>query len=144
MNALNMRFEAPEAKNRWDSPLFVVKTEVNLPFDEIENSLFNKRAPPPNKSTLNKALSDANYLQDIDKTTQEILAVLMDLQKNGLAGDNITVPNASDKVTLVRPVSFAELRKWRQQFMTYIKMHPPSDVSKIGNMFVQYLNNMMN
>ena len=53
MNALNMRFEPPEAKNRWDSPLFTVKPEDTLPFEEIDNSLFNTRAPPPNKSTLN-------------------------------------------------------------------------------------------
>ncbi len=38
----------------------------------------------------------------------------------------------------------AELRKCRQQFLTYIKMHPPSDVSRIANMFVQYINNMSN
>ena len=53
LKALAMRFEAPETKNRWDSPLYQLKPEDKIPFEEIENSLFNKRAPPPNKSTLN-------------------------------------------------------------------------------------------
>ena len=50
---LEMRFEPPEAKNRWDSTLFTVKSNEDLPLVEIENVLFNQKAPPPNKSTLN-------------------------------------------------------------------------------------------
>ena len=86
---------------------------------------------------------------------------LVDLQKNQFAGDLITIPNSTEKVIitrfinsfnndcffqirLIRPISFPELRKWRQQFLTYIKMHSPNDTSKISNMFVEYINNMMN
>ncbi len=53
MEALNMRFEPPESKNRWDSTLFTIQTGDELPFDEISNVLFSQKAPPPNKSTLN-------------------------------------------------------------------------------------------
>ena len=48
-----MRFEPPEAKNRWDSALFTIQHGEELPLDEISNVLFNQKAPPPNKSTLN-------------------------------------------------------------------------------------------
>jgi tRNA uridine 5-carbamoylmethylation protein Kti12 len=48
-----MRFEPPEAKNRWDSTLFTVQSDQKLPLEEIADSLFNQKAPPPNKSTLN-------------------------------------------------------------------------------------------
>ena len=47
-----------------------------LPFDEIANSLFNKAAAPPNKSTLNKPLSDTNFLHDMDKITLDIQTVI--------------------------------------------------------------------
>jgi len=48
------------------------------------------------------------------------------------------------KVKLTRPVTLAELRKWRQQFLTYIKMHPPANSAlKIPNMFVEYINNLI-
>ena len=53
MQALNMRFEPPEAKNRWDSTLFTIRTGEKFPLEEISNALFNTKAPPPNKSTLN-------------------------------------------------------------------------------------------
>ncbi len=53
MEALNMRFETPESKNRWDSTLFVLKPDESLPLEEIANVLFNTKTAPPNKSTLN-------------------------------------------------------------------------------------------
>jgi tRNA uridine 5-carbamoylmethylation protein Kti12 len=57
MKALNMRFEPPESKNRWDSPLFKIGPTDELPLEEISHILLNTRAAPPNKSTLN-----VNYL----------------------------------------------------------------------------------
>ena len=53
MEALNMRFETPESKNRWDSTLFVIKPDEALPLEDIANALFNTKTAPPNKSTLN-------------------------------------------------------------------------------------------
>ena len=76
MHALNERFEKPETKNRWDSVLFTIQNKQILPFDEIANSLFNKAAAPPNKSTLNKPLSDTNFLHDMDKITLDIQTVI--------------------------------------------------------------------
>lgn len=48
-----MRFEPPDSKNRWDSTLFVLNSGKELPLEEIADTLLNKQAPPPNKSTLN-------------------------------------------------------------------------------------------
>ncbi|XP_048472980.1 protein KTI12 homolog [Rhincodon typus] len=52
-DALVMRFEAPDSRNRWDSPLFTIQKEDTLPFEEICNAIFHRKAPPPNQSTLN-------------------------------------------------------------------------------------------
>lgn len=56
MTALEMRFEPPEAKNRWDSTLFMVSSEEPLPLEEIKNAIFSQKIAPPNKSTLNVSL----------------------------------------------------------------------------------------
>ena len=50
-DALVMRYEPPDSRNRWDSPLFTIQPEDELPFDDICNVLFNRKAPPPNMST---------------------------------------------------------------------------------------------
>lgn len=54
-DALVARYEEPEARNRWDAPLFVVWPEqrtVDLA-PAIAESLFERNAPPPNQSTQN-------------------------------------------------------------------------------------------
>lgn len=51
--ALCMRYEYPEGKNRWDSPLFTIQTHDQLDFEEISHKLFQTKKPKPNKSTQN-------------------------------------------------------------------------------------------
>lgn len=50
------RYEAPDNKNRWDSPLFAVTPEDELKFEEIYSSLYEVNAPKPNLSTENVSL----------------------------------------------------------------------------------------
>lgn len=47
-----MRFEAPDSRNRWDSPLFIIHPDEELPYQQITDALFNRKPPPPNHSTL--------------------------------------------------------------------------------------------
>ena len=54
LDGLVMRFESPENRNRWDSPLFVVLPDDELPCQQIYDALYDRKAPPPNKSTLSQ------------------------------------------------------------------------------------------
>ena len=135
------RFESPNSQNRWDSPLFSLTPEDEIPFQEINASLFARKAPPPNQSTMSLSLSSVDFLYELDRITQELIIALVDAQRNACIGDQLAVPNASEKILLLKLFSMAELRKLKKQFLTYAKMHPVVDTGKIGNMFVQYLNN---
>lgn len=46
-----MRFEAPDSRNRWDSPLFTIQKEDRLPFEAIADAVLKRKVPPPNQST---------------------------------------------------------------------------------------------
>ena len=137
---LIMRFEPPDSRNRWDSPLFSVKPENDIPFEELETALFARKAPPPNQSTMNTPLSAVNFLYELDRITQEVVMSLLDAQKTACVGDTIKIPNAKEGIVLLKTFNMAELRKLKKQFLTYTKMHPIEDTTKIGNMFVQYIN----
>lgn len=50
-DALIMRYEAPDGRNRWDTPLFTIQPEDKLPFEEIAAALCERKAPAPNQST---------------------------------------------------------------------------------------------
>eukprot|EP00064_Thunnus_orientalis_P008145 superscaffoldBa00000952_g8168 len=72
-DALVLRFEAPDSRNRWDSPLFTILKDDTLPFEDISDALFKRKAPPPNQSTQSQPLSSTNFLYELDKITQDVL-----------------------------------------------------------------------
>ncbi|XP_030587685.1 protein KTI12 homolog isoform X1 [Archocentrus centrarchus] len=139
-DALVQRFEAPDSRNRWDSPLFTILKDDTLPFEAISDALFKRKAPPPNQSTQSQPLSSANFLYELDKITQDVLMAIFNVQKTSVPGDLISIPGSSEKVELTRNINMAELRKLRRQFISYTKMHPTENTGQIANMFVQYLN----
>ncbi|KAA0714897.1 Protein KTI12 -like protein [Triplophysa tibetana] len=140
LDGLILRFEAPDSRNRWDSPLFTIQIEDALPFEAISDALFKRKAPPPNQSTQTQPLSSTNFLYELDKVTQDILMALLDSQKTSVPGDLISIPGATEKIKLTRSLNMVELRKLRRQFISYTKMHPTENIGQIANMFVQYLN----
>ncbi|XP_043980193.1 protein KTI12 homolog isoform X1 [Gambusia affinis] len=139
-DALVQRFEAPDSRNRWDSPLFTVLKDDILPLEAVSDALFKRKAPPPNQSTQSQPLSSTNFLYELDKITQDVLMAIFNAQKTSVPGDLISVPGATEKVELTRTINMAELRKLRRQFISYSKMHPTEKTGQIANMFVQYLN----
>lgn len=45
------RYEAPDDRNRWDSPLIVLQPEDPMPYDTLFDVLYQRKPPPPNQST---------------------------------------------------------------------------------------------
>uniref|UniRef100_A0A8C4FDU6 Protein KTI12 homolog n=1 Tax=Dicentrarchus labrax TaxID=13489 RepID=A0A8C4FDU6_DICLA len=137
-DALVLRFEAPDSRNRWDSPLFSILEDDTLPYEAISDALFKRKAPPPNQSTQSQPLSSANFLYELDKITQDVLMAIFNAQKTSVPGDLISVPGATEKIELTRSVNMAELRKLRRQFISYTKMHPTENTGHISNiLFLQ-------
>uniref|UniRef100_A0A8C5PB41 Protein KTI12 homolog n=1 Tax=Leptobrachium leishanense TaxID=445787 RepID=A0A8C5PB41_9ANUR len=139
-DALVQRFESPDSRNRWDSPLFTVHVDDNLPSEQISDAIFHRKAPPPNQSTQTQPLSSTNFLHELDKVTQDVVTAVLNAQKTSVPGDVIVVPGASERIELPRILNMSELRRCRHQFISYTKMHPNENISQLANMFVQYLN----
>lgn len=66
-DGLVMRFEAPDSKNRWDNPTFVVHPADPLPTEQIHEALFLRAPPPPNLSTL-----PVSFFQPLHLTTSKV------------------------------------------------------------------------
>ncbi|PWA14253.1 hypothetical protein CCH79_00012214, partial [Gambusia affinis] len=138
-DALVQRFEAPDSRNRWDSPLFTVLKDDILPLEAVSDALFKRKAPPPNQSTQSQPLSSTNFLYELDKITQDVL------MKTSVPGDLISVPGATEKISFMFrtkgdacfsdccDVTAPELRKLRRQFISYSKMHPTEKTGQIAN-----------
>uniref|UniRef100_F1L3H9 Protein KTI12 homolog n=2 Tax=Ascaris TaxID=6251 RepID=F1L3H9_ASCSU len=154
-----MRFERPDGKNRWDSPLFTIQINgnyeqedgdavglprsVTIPFEEIFASLLKGKALSANLSTQSAPLAPSNFLHDLDRTTQEIVSNVFQKQKITSPGDSFTVPYCGkddNRVIFTRQRTLPELTRLRRQFINYMKMHPVEEKDKIASLFVNYLN----
>ena len=142
-DALVMRFEAPDSRNRWDRPLFVLLPEDELPEEEIMDSLIHRKPLRPNQSTQSQPLSSTDFLHELDRQTQAIVSQVLALQHQGLLGAAVKLENSSEKLCVRHEVTMAELRQARRQFISYTKLHPVEDVSLVPTLFVKYLNSTL-
>lgn len=141
LDALALRFEAPDSRNRWDRPLFtLVGLEEPLPLAEIRAALFENRAPPPHQSTQSQPLASSSFLHQLDQVTSQVLTGLMEAQKSAVPGDLLKLPGTTEHLQFTRPLTMAELSRLRRQFISYTKMHPNNEnLPQLANMFLQYL-----
>merc|ERR1712168_594789 len=101
-DALVMRFEEPDSRNRWDSPLFTVTTETDLDLEAVYKCLFERTAKPPNQSTLPTPLNSVNFMPDLDQITQSVITEVLGMQSTGACvGDTITISGTNEKLVLL-------------------------------------------
>nr|CAG4644971.1 EOG090X0A11 [Leptodora kindtii] len=137
--ALIMRYEMPDSRNRWDKPLFTIHTEDELPLPDIFSCLYERKAPPPNLSTQSVPLTSTNFLYELDCVTQEIVNRVVEAQKMSTIGQVVAIPNSNETILLKRRYQLSELSRIRRQFITFSKTHPVDDIPRLASMFTQYL-----
>uniref|UniRef100_K4ADY7 Protein KTI12 homolog n=3 Tax=Setaria italica TaxID=4555 RepID=K4ADY7_SETIT len=116
------RFEKPDRRNRWDSPLF---------------ELFPSRGA-----------NNINSLYEMDKATQEVVNAVVEAQSCGLelAMNKISIGPNLPTINLQRSVGLPELRSLRRTFIKLAGQYslsgspPPTDADSAKRMFVDYLN----
>jgi len=144
-DALIMRYEAPDSRNRWDSPLLTLQSDDPTPTDVLFDALFHRQPPPPNQSTQSAPLSSTNFLYELDKVTQEIVTSILSAQRMGACGE-VKIPDYDDCVVSLpdAALSAAQLARHRRQFLAYTRLNPPvaghNSTQLLAAMFVQFLN----
>ncbi|CAN1175625.1 Protein KTI12 homolog [Linum perenne] len=121
---LARRFERPDSRNRWDSPLF----ELHPSRDGIEKS--------------------SPAIVDAVSATQEVTSVIVEAQSQALGGpmNGISIGQDLPTLNVSKSVGLPELRRLRRTFMKLTGQTslsgrpPPSDAESAKRMFVDYLN----
>lgn len=149
VSALVRRFESPEGRNRWDSPLFtvdVLKPDWDRELPAICLALDLKLQAT--FATRQHVAPRVDTLGELDRVTRAAEAELIaQLQRGAVIGEKIFVPNASILIRLQRKPRVAELRNMRRAYLNYSRMHPPStDASaadKLADEYVHYINEQL-
>nr|GMD16910.1 protein KTI12 homolog [Ipomoea batatas] len=156
------RFERPDSKNRWDSPLFelwpardaidkssqAILDAVSYLTKRVDSKTRDVKILQPTIATQTARTSEANSLYEMDKATQEVINAIVEAQSHALGGplNGVSLGPELPSIDISRSVGLPELRRLRR---TFIKLAgqtslsgrpPPSDASSAKRMFVDYLN----
>ncbi|WKY05787.1 hypothetical protein Q1695_006191 [Nippostrongylus brasiliensis] len=162
------RYEKPDPRNRWDSPLYEIhigKSErpfnedavddmsvdlehpsprfVDIPLTDIYDWLCEGKALQQNQSTQVVPLAPINFLHELDRVTQEVVAEIIDAQRLVGIGQHVLVTNSEpdqNKVIVKRYRTLAEFTRLRRQFINISKTKPIDSRCKIASLFIHYLN----
>ncbi|KAL4569484.1 hypothetical protein LXL04_025122 [Taraxacum kok-saghyz] len=157
------RFETPDRRNRWDSPLFELfpfKNEINCNSPvildlvdyitkRVDSRTKDVKILQPTIATQSARFSEANSLYEMDKATQEVIGAIVAAQAAAMGGavvGGVSVGVDLPVVGVSRVVGLPELRRLRKTFIKLTGQSslsgppPPSDADSAKRMFVDYLN----
>lgn len=153
------RFERPERRNRWDSPLFelwpfrdgieksslAILDAVLYLTKKVDSKSQDIKILQPTIATQSARFSEANSLYEMDRATQEVMNAIVEAQSRGPV-NGISLGNGLPNINISRSVGLPELRRLRRTFIKLTGQSslsgppPPSDAESAKRMFVDYLN----
>jgi protein KTI12 len=156
------RFEKPDNRNRWDSPLFelypfrdgidqssnAIRDAVSYLTKTVDSKTRDVRVLQPTIATQSARFSEANSLYEMDRATQEVTNAIMEAQSLAMGGtvNGVTISDGLPVVSITRSVGLPELRRLRRTFIKLTGQSslsgppPPSDAHSAKRMFIDYLN----
>ncbi|KAG9153665.1 hypothetical protein Leryth_008592 [Lithospermum erythrorhizon] len=156
------RFEKPDRRNRWDSPLFelwpsregIVKTSiaiidaVSYLTKKVDSKTRDVKVLQPTIATQSARATDTNSLYEMDKATQEVVSGIVEAQSRALGGPigNVSIGTNLQSINLSRTVGLPELRRLRRTFIKLTGQSslsgpaPALDSDSAKRMFLDYLN----
>lgn len=146
---LDMRFEEPDNRNRWDSPLFTMifsdPIEEQIDINEVWQSLvYPTRKIKPNHATMLKPANKGNFLQELELKTQDVINKVVQYQNGGLSGEYVAIcEDLHVELPVSGVVSLGQLQRIRRTFIGLNRVRAV-EVDRIVPFFVEYLNNSLN
>lgn len=155
------RFERPDRKNRWDSPLFelwpfkdgieksspAIMDLVSYLTKKVDSRTKDIKILQPTIATQGARFSEANSLYEMDKATQEVTSAIVEAQSLAMGGPVTGLSLGPDlpTINISRSVGLPELRRLRKTFIKLTGQSslsgppPPSDTDSAKRMFIDYL-----
>ncbi|KVH96187.1 Chromatin associated protein KTI12 [Cynara cardunculus var. scolymus] len=155
------RFERPDRRNRWDSPLFelwpfkdgieksspAILDLVSYLTKKVDSKTKDIKILQPTIATQSARFSEANSLYEMDKATQEVTSAIVEAQSLAMGGPVTGLSLGPDlpTINISRPVGLPELRRLRKTFIKLTGQSslsgppPPSDADSAKRMFIDYL-----
>ncbi|KAL0035993.1 hypothetical protein WJX77_010483 [Trebouxia sp. C0004] len=162
---LTSRFERPDARNRWDKPLYTIHPASEDFSTQLQETVLavtgtsGKKGDVhaasvsselvPTSATSNPFLSATNLLHDVDKAAQEVISAVNDAQTAAAGGPagHVSLGPSIDSLVLQEQVTMPELRRHKRAFLKLVtqihnnRVQSPHDAKR---MFADYLQTKLN
>jgi tRNA uridine 5-carbamoylmethylation protein Kti12 len=134
--------------DRWDSPLFIVNFEQDIPLkDVVQAALFDPKKAKDPISTKQDLLKTGNFVHDLDKTLQRILDVIIERQNSMMLLNGgmervmleVCFGEAEAKLRLKRMVPVGQLKQFKADFLKMNKQNPFLNLDKVTSAFIGYI-----
>lgn len=140
------RFEEPDGSKRWDSPLIsIAYDDKELPLDEIWEIIALRKGPKPNLATILKPAVGTNYLQELDRLTNQVVSDIVSYQQIDKFG-SLKIKNIDGTECFVElptsQISIATLQRIKRSFVNLNRVRNV-DPHRIIPLFVEYMNNTL-
>ncbi|KAF7321276.1 hypothetical protein MKEN_00647400 [Mycena kentingensis (nom. inval.)] len=121
-----MRFEEPSSMVRWDSPLFTVPWNEEIPAKEIAQAILSGNIKPPNSGTLAAAKAPSDALHVLEQTSTSTVAAIISAQAEMQGSGGVVNLAVVDGVEISfslpsRNLTLSELQRLKRQFVTVHK-----------------------
>lgn len=133
------RMEVPNQKNKWDSPLIILRENEEVPLENIFQIIVNGKSLTQNMATVKQPALEQNYLHLVDQAAQAVIEFILKAQEDYNEGGEVPVPLSSVSYHYWKKISALQLRKAKQQFLK-INKDSPCSVEKSSEAFVEYIN----
>lgn len=152
LNQLFHRFEFPNPKNRWDSPLITI-SPLDIRFDDVFTHIcsntIQKQKSGPSIATQPKPIAiDPKILSIIDTVTNTVLQHIYKTQEASITRPASWIISSQDwpaKLNIHQPLSIVEGQRLKKQFLSLYKQKPiDGNEIVIMNAFVEYLASILN
>jgi len=162
---LTSRFERPDARNRWDKPLYTIHPASEDFSTQLQETVLavtgtsevkgNAHAASvsselvPTSATSNPSLSATNLLHEVDKAAQEVISAITDAQTAAAGGPagHVSLGPGIDPLVLQEQVTMPELRRHKRAFLklaTQIHNNRVQSAQDAKRMFADYLQTTLN
>lgn len=112
-----------------------------MPLDAITDAVRFGKTVKAGLATQAAPAAETSFLQALDEVTSAVVDALLAHQRDAGVADGLRIPphTVNNELRLTRPLSTAETRRHRRQYIKITRLRPCS-VATIGDLFVQYLN----
>jgi protein KTI12 len=161
---LSAVFERPNARARWDRPLFAVSEPMEpLPLDAIAEWLDTGKAAAVAQATMEEVVQDPNYVHHADNVTKSIVQALLDARRTMMPGELVRFANFGSSssaasssssssegeglsLRLTASMTAGALRRVRRDYLKLITQLDSAthiDQSRMPQAFVDYIESQL-